>query len=108
MPSDLPKRRASRLSANRIRAAETLSNRARCPFLKRYCGLLAVLLVVIASVRIVATHTVFSQVINEAAHVACGMEWLDRGVHRYEAQHPPPRGRVRAGILPFFWVACFD
>ena len=100
-----------------------------------------------ASARIVSTYWVFSQTSDEPAHLACGMEYLDRGVYRYEAQHPPlsriaaaigpyligarsqaAEGRsmyhdglailhaggryddtlaaARAGILPFFWVAC--
>src|SRR5690242_13004853 len=107
-------------------------------------------LIVIATVRIVATYNVFSSVFDEPAHVACGMEWLDKGVYRWEPQHPPLAriagalgpyllgirsqgtanvdyasmfnegvailyhdhrydrnlAAARAGILPFFWVAC--
>src|SRR5207248_6982316 len=102
------------------------------------------------SARIIATYTVFNHTADEPAHVACGMEWLDQGVYRWEAQHPPlarvaaalgpyllgvrSQGTARdisfamfregaaifsyghrydltlavarAGILPFFWVAC--
>lgn len=119
-------------------------------FLERRAVVLALLLVAVASARIVSTYWTFSETSDEPAHIACGMEWLDRGVYRYEAQHPPlarvaaaigpyllgarareatadiaamyreglriyhERGRYddtlaasRAGILPFFWIACF-
>lgn len=118
------------------------------PFLERYGLALALLLIVIASVRIVGAYWVFSQTSDEPAHLACGMEWLDHGEYLYEPQHPPlariasavgpyllgarshpatgfgamyldglqiyhARGRYddtlaasRAGILPFFWIAC--
>ena len=104
----------------------------------------------VASCRIVATYRVYSHTADEPAHIACGLEWLDKGVYRLEPQHPPlarvaaalgPRllairsqaqgsgsdpmfhegtrilydghhydqtlAWARAGILPFFWLACF-
>jgi len=100
------------------------------------------LLIFIASVRIAATYRTFSPTFDEPAHIACGMEWLERGTYTYEDQHPPlarvaaallpwlngNRGHshpnmweegwlivaddpanlilARAGILPFFWIAC--
>jgi hypothetical protein len=109
----------------------------------------AIALVLLATVRIAATYTVFTHTFDEPAHIACGMEWLDHGKYQYEPQHPPlarvaaalgpylmgARGQntpkeadyaisveglrilysgnydkllsaARAGILPFFWVAC--
>jgi hypothetical protein len=39
--------------------------------------------------RIVATYHVFNQTWDEPAHVAAGMEWLDRGRYTYEPLHPP-------------------
>ena len=39
--------------------------------------------------RIVATYHVFNQTWDEPAHVAAGMEWLDRGRYPYEPLHPP-------------------
>lgn len=59
-----------------------------------------VLLAAIASVRIVATYDVFSHTSDEPPHIACGMEWLDQGVYRYEAQHPP-LARVAAALGPY-------
>jgi hypothetical protein len=118
-------------------------------WLDRHSMSCAIALVVLASVRIAATYTVFSHTFDEPAHIACGMEWLDKGTYTWEPQHPPlsrvavaagpyllgarapqlPKssaaifiaggeildsGRhydrtlaaARAGILPFFWLAC--
>lgn len=105
----------------------------------------AIALVFIATVRIVSTYTVLNHTHDEPAHVAAGMEWLDKGVYKWEPQHPPLtrvaaallpkldgghswgrndmwnegvallyRGKgydrtlslARAGVLPFFWIAC--
>jgi 4-amino-4-deoxy-L-arabinose transferase-like glycosyltransferase len=60
----------------------------------------AVALVALASVRIVATYTVFTHTSDEPAHIACGMEWLDRGVYQWEPQHPP-LARVAAALGPY-------
>ncbi|HEY1241477.1 MAG TPA: glycosyltransferase family 39 protein, partial [Bryobacteraceae bacterium] len=50
---------------------------------------IATVLSVLASARIVATYSVFNHTYDEPAHVACGMEWLDQGLYRWEPQHPP-------------------
>jgi Dolichyl-phosphate-mannose-protein mannosyltransferase len=118
-------------------------------FLEQRAGAVALALVLLATIRIAATYTVFTHTYDEPSHIACGMEWLDHGRYQYEAQHPPlarvaaalgpyllgargqntPRNTrdaimveglrilysgdydkllaaARAGILPFFWVAC--
>jgi hypothetical protein len=111
----------------------------------RKAALAAILLVLIASARIISTYTVFNHTVDEPAHLAAGMEWLSAGKYLYEDQHPPlaramgalgpylagerwhggpesyfegfrilGRGAHydrmlalgRAGILPFFWIAC--
>ena len=46
-------------------------------------------IVAVASARIASTYKVFNFTIDEPAHIACGIEWLDAGVYRYEVQHPP-------------------
>lgn len=69
-------------------------------FLERRSGAIALALVMIASIRIAATYTVFSHTYDELAHLACGMEWLDRGVYQYETQHPP-LARVMAALGPY-------
>ncbi len=52
------------------------------------------------SLRIVATYTVFNHTVDEPAHIACGMEWLERGTYRMEDQHPP-LARVMAALGPY-------
>lgn len=60
---------------------------------------LVVACVVIGAARIVSTYHVFNQTWDEPAHVAAGMEWLDRGRYTYEPLHPP-LARVLAAIGP--------
>ena len=52
------------------------------------------------SARIVSTYNVFSHIQDEPAHIACGMEYLSKGVYRYEPQHPP-LARVAVAIGPY-------
>jgi hypothetical protein len=70
------------------------------PLLERRSGLLACLLVLIASARIASTYTVFNHTADEPAHIASGMQWLDRHVYLYEPQHPP-LARVAAALGPY-------
>ena len=60
----------------------------------------AIGLVALASLRIIATYTVFNHTFDEPMHIACGMEWLDKGAYTCEAQHPP-LARVAAALLPY-------
>jgi hypothetical protein len=53
-----------------------------------------------AVVRIVATYHDFNQAYDEPAHIACGMEWLDKGTFKMEPQHPP-LPRVMAALGPY-------
>jgi hypothetical protein len=69
-------------------------------FLSKWSRLLAVALIAIGSARIVATYTVFNHTVDELGHMACGMEWLEKGVYQWEAQHPP-LARVAAAIGPY-------
>src|ERR1700689_161302 len=70
-------------------------------FVARYSLAIFLALVAIASARIITTYTVFNHTVDEPAHIACGMEWLDRGTYHYEAQHPP-LSRVMMAILPHY------
>ena len=58
------------------------------------------LLVLIGIVRIVATYPVFSQIWDEPAHIAAGMEWLEKGSFTFEPKHPP-LPRVLSALGPF-------
>lgn len=69
-------------------------------FVGRHSLAIFLVLVALASVRIIATYTVFNHTIDEPAHIACGMEWLDKKVYRYEPQHPP-LARVMTAIGPY-------
>jgi 4-amino-4-deoxy-L-arabinose transferase-like glycosyltransferase len=66
---------------------------------KTYIVLIAAL-TAIACLRIVATHSAFVQTYDEPAHIACGMEWLDKGTYHYEFQHPPLT-RIMAALGPY-------
>jgi hypothetical protein len=74
-------------------------NRFFC-ILERHCTKIAFALVLLATIRIVATYAVFSHTSDEPAHLACGLEWLERGVYRLEAQHPP-LARVATAFGPY-------
>src|SRR5579871_2235257 len=69
-------------------------------WIKKHSLLIFFALTAIASVRIVSTYHVFSHTSDEPAHIACGMEWLSKGVYKYEPQHPP-LARVAAALGPF-------
>jgi len=69
-------------------------------YLGRHSLRLAVALVLLASLRIVSTYTVFNHTSDEPAHIACGMEWLDKGIYVWEPQHPP-LARVATAIGPY-------
>jgi 4-amino-4-deoxy-L-arabinose transferase-like glycosyltransferase len=68
-------------------------------FLERRATWLAVALVLLATIRIVSTYTTFSHTFDEPAHIACGMEWLEKHTYTYETQHPPLT-RVMTALLP--------
>jgi hypothetical protein len=66
----------------------------------RALTLVALLLVALAVARIAGTYRVFSHTVDEPAHVATGMQWLDHGRYDLEWQHPP-LARVAAALGPF-------
>ena len=57
-------------------------------------------LLAIATARVVGTYAGYSHTSDELMHVACGMQWLDKGVYQYETQHPP-LARVAAALGPY-------
>ncbi|HXI12302.1 MAG TPA: glycosyltransferase family 39 protein [Thermoanaerobaculia bacterium] len=61
---------------------------------------LATLVVLLACGRIVATHRVYSQTADEPAHVAAGMEWLDKHRYTIDITHPP-LSRIAVALGPF-------
>jgi hypothetical protein len=60
----------------------------------------AALVACLATIAVVTTYPVFSQMWDEPATLAAGMEWLSTGDYHYEAQHPP-LARVASALLPY-------
>jgi Dolichyl-phosphate-mannose-protein mannosyltransferase len=58
------------------------------------------LLAGIGVARIVLTYPIFSQTYDEPAHLATGMEWLERGTYTFEPLHPP-LARVAVALAPY-------
>jgi hypothetical protein len=65
----------------------------------RVLSLLAIL-VLVALARVAATWHVYTPTFDEPAHLAAGMEWVDRGAYRYEVMHPP-LARVAIALGPY-------
>ena len=68
-------------------------------FLDRRATWLAIGLVALATIRIISTYTIFSHTFDEPAHIACGMQWIEKHIYSYEPQHPPLT-RVMTALLP--------
>jgi len=68
--------------------------------LERHATVIAFLLVLFASARIIATYTVFNHTSDEPNHIACGMEWIQNGTYTFETQHPP-LARVAVALGPY-------
>jgi hypothetical protein len=69
-------------------------------FKHRLASLLVFGFIVFGTVRIVSTYSVFNHTVDELAHLACGMEWLDRGTYMIEGQHPP-LARIMGALGPY-------
>ncbi len=59
-----------------------------------------VAIALLSIVRISSTFRVFVQTSDEPAHIATGMEWLDRGTYNLEHLHPP-LARVMTAVGPY-------
>ena len=62
--------------------------------------LLAVILILIGSLRIASTYSVFSHTMDEPTHLGAGMQYLSTGQYTYEDAHTP-LARVFAAAGPF-------
>jgi 4-amino-4-deoxy-L-arabinose transferase-like glycosyltransferase len=69
-----------------------------------YAWIAVALLIGVGVARIVLTYPVFSQTYDEPAHIARGMEWLDKGQYTYYLEHPP-LAPVMVAMLPYFFGA---
>ena len=63
-------------------------------------ALLIILIVIVGLLRISSTYNIFWQTWDEPAHIAAGMEWLDRRHYTYEPLHPP-LARVMDALGPY-------
>src|ERR1019366_8507561 len=61
---------------------------------------LFVVLALVPLIRVASTFRVFSQTIDEPAHISAGMEWLVQGTYNLDPEHPP-LGRVMFGLWPY-------
>jgi hypothetical protein len=60
----------------------------------------AFVILALGALPIIATYPVFSHTADEPAHIAAGMELLDRGAFTYEQQHPP-LARLAVAVGPY-------
>ena len=60
------------------------------------------LILVVAAIRVAATHRVFSPVYDELLHLAAGHEYLTEHRYSIDLEHPPLARAVEA--LPFVRV----
>src|SRR5437763_11262304 len=60
----------------------------------------ACVILALGTLPIVGTYPVFSHTVDEPAHIAAGMELLDRGSFTYEQQHPP-LARLAVAVGPY-------
>jgi 4-amino-4-deoxy-L-arabinose transferase-like glycosyltransferase len=58
------------------------------------------LLLLSAMITVAGTWTVFSATFDEPYHIACGMQWLQKGAYTYEMQHPP-LARAMFAVVPY-------
>jgi 4-amino-4-deoxy-L-arabinose transferase-like glycosyltransferase len=77
-----------------------LRAKAALDFLERRSRALALLLVLIGSVRIVSTYTVFNHVLDEPEHLACGMAWWEGRTSAQPTEHTP-LARAAAALGPY-------
>jgi hypothetical protein len=56
--------------------------------------------VLIGGLRIASTWHLFAETYDEAAQIACGVEWLSAHRYTFENQHPP-LGRIAVGLGPY-------
>ena len=103
MPSKKAKKRPFEAAAERPEASAAAAPALRS-WLERHSLAVALALILIATLRIVSTYTVFNHTSDEPNHIACGMEWLDKGTYTYETQHPP-LARIAAALGPFYWAS---
>jgi 4-amino-4-deoxy-L-arabinose transferase-like glycosyltransferase len=64
-------------------------------------SLAIVLLIVVGLLRISSTYSALWQTWDEPAHIARGMEWIDKGEYTYSHEHPP-LSPIMVALGPYF------
>src|SRR5246127_2802487 len=59
-----------------------------------------IIIFILGTLPIIGTYPVLSHTTDEPAHIAAGMELLDRGAFTYEQQHPP-LARLAVALGPY-------
>jgi Dolichyl-phosphate-mannose-protein mannosyltransferase len=59
-----------------------------------------IFLIAIGIGRIVSTYHVFNHTIDEPSHLACGIEWWEKGTYSIETKHTP-LARISVAFLPY-------
>ena len=66
----------------------------------RTFALITAALIAVAAIRVASTYHVFSQTIDEAIHVASGLQWLRSRSYDLDPEHPP-LARILEAFGPF-------
>jgi hypothetical protein len=88
------------MTENAALATVAPADRLAHPTLAGLLRLVVVCAIVVGLLRIVATYSLMSQTFDEPAHIAAGMQLLDKGIFEYEELHPP-LARIAAAVGPF-------
>ena len=88
------------LNATQTEVAEVTSASTKLVHRPAAWALCLALLIAIGILRIVATYHVLSHTIDEPSHLACGIEWWEKGVYRIETKHAP-LSRISIAFLPY-------
>ncbi|MFZ1135529.1 MAG: glycosyltransferase family 39 protein, partial [Candidatus Korobacteraceae bacterium] len=85
-----------------VAVASGASVKGAASFLSRPVGwaLCLTLLLGIGILRIVSTYHVFNHTIDEPSHLACGIEWWEKGTYTIETKHTP-LARISIAFLPY-------
>src|SRR5262245_35365867 len=99
-PTHLEKTRGKKASSLKTQASHR--ELGWVTWIHKHSLALFLMLVAIASIRIVATYHVFNETADEPTHIACGIEWLSKGIYQLELNNPP-LARVAAAMGPFIF-----
>src|SRR6478672_8078798 len=80
--------------------SSSIARTGRALTLVRVLWWFALISIVLGAFRIAATYNVLSITFDEPAHIAAGMQLLDKDKFTYEPLHPP-LARVAAALGPF-------